>query len=286
MIHVGTCGFAYRDWLGPFYPPKLRSAEMLPFYAARFAAVEIDSSYYGVPERRSIASMDARTPKGFRFSVKAPATVTHRPEPRGRVHEDAARLADALVPLRESGKLACVLAQFPNGFHATIEHEHYLARVVEAFEGIPVVVEFRCREWQSAHALALLREIGAGYCNADMPSYETLLAPSSDATSEIGYVRLHGRNARNWWSGTNVTRYDYEYSAAELMPWCDRIADLEAQSAHTYVFFNNHARGQAARNAQLLDALLEERYGTAAERVLARAPGGVPAQPSLPGMNE
>ncbi len=284
MIYVGTCGFAYRDWVGAFYPPAVRSVEMLPFYATRFSAVEIDSSYYGVPERRSIASMGARTPPAFRFSVKAPATVTRPPETRARVHDDAARLVDALTPLREAGKLACVLAQFPNGFGATQTNEEYVERVVEAFEGIPVVVEFRRREWQSDRTLALLRAIGAGYCNVDMPSYETLLGPSSDATSSVGYVRMHGRNAKTWWTGTNVTRYDYDYSAQELMPWSDRIADLEAQTQQTLVFFNNHARGRAASNAEVLVALLEERYGDAADEVLLRAPGGMPDQPSLPGM--
>lgn len=284
MIYVGTCGYAYRDWVGAFYPPATRSAEMLPFYATRFSAVEIDSSYYGVPERRSVASMDARTPAAFRFSVKAPATVTHPPEVGTRVHDDAVRLMDALVPLRESGKLACVLAQFPNAFGATPANEEYLARVVEAFENVPVVVEFRRHEWQSARALALLREVGAGYCNADMPAYETLLAPSSDATGPIGYVRLHGRNAKTWWTGTNVTRYEYEYTPEELLPWSDRVAEVEAQTQQTFVFFNNHARGRAANNAQMFESLLEERYGDAAEEVLVRAPGGMPDQPSLPGM--
>lgn len=284
MIYVGTCGYAYRDWVGPFYPPTLRPAEMLRFYAERFSAVEVDASYYGVPERRTIASMSARTPPEFRFSFKVPATVTHVPEAGARVHEDAARLMDALAPLRESGKLACVLAQFPNSFAATGKSEAYLRRVVGALDGIAVVVEFRRHEWQSPRTLDMLREIGAGYCNVDMPSYATLLGPSSDSTSSIGYVRLHGRNARNWWTGTNVTRYDYDYTAAELLPWSDRVADLEAQGPQTYVFFNNHARGNAAGNAQLMEALLADRYGETAERVLARAPSRASTQEALPGI--
>lgn len=284
MIYVGTCGYSYKDWLGVFYPQRMRAAEMLPFYARHFPAVEIDSTYYAVPDRRTFASMDARSPKGFLFSVKAPGTVTHPPETRARVHDDAARLVEALGSLRGSGKLACVLAQFPNGFEATQTNEEYLRRVVEAFEGVPVVAEFRRREWQTPRTIALLGEIGAGYCNVDLPSYETLLRPSADAAGPVGYVRFHGRNARMWWKGTNVTRYDYEYSEDELAPWTDRIADVEEQTQTTLVFFNNHARGQAAKNARTLTTMLQHRYGDVAADVVAQARSEAEAQPGLPGL--
>lgn len=259
MIYVGTCGFSYKDWVGEFYPQRFRAGEMLPFYARNFGAVEVDSSYYGVPERRSVATMCERTPPEFLFSFKAPGTVTHVPDSNVRVHDDAARLVEALEPLRESKKLGCVLAQFPNGFAASPSNEEYLRRVVDAFAGTPVVAEFRRREWQAPRTLALLREIGAGYCNVDMPAFSSLLHPSADATSAIGYVRFHGRNAKTWWKGSNVTRYDYEYSEEELVPWCGRIVEIEEQTQRTFVFFNNHARGQAPRNARLLLSMLEGR---------------------------
>ncbi|MHB8433173.1 MAG: DUF72 domain-containing protein [Candidatus Tyrphobacter sp.] len=284
MIYVGTCGFSYRDWIGPFYPERMRPSEMLPFYARRFSAVEIDSSYYGVPERRSVASMSARTPPEFLFSFKAPATVTHPPDARVRVHEDARRLVEALAPMRDSAKLACVLAQFPNGFGASANNEEYVRRVAEAFEDVPLVVEFRRREWHAPRTLFMLRELGAGYCNVDMPAYETLLAPSSEATGPIGYVRFHGRNARMWWKGTNVTRYDYAYTNEELAPWCDRIADVEARTQRTFAFFNNHARGQSARNAATLVGLLQSRYADAAGTTLAHPAPKHPAQQGLPGL--
>ncbi|MGH7737365.1 MAG: DUF72 domain-containing protein [Candidatus Tyrphobacter sp.] len=258
MIYVGTCGFSYKDWLGVFYPQRTKPAEMLPFYARHFGAVEIDSSYYAVPGRRTFASMNARTPAGFRFSVKVPATVTHAPEPTVRVHDDAARLLEALEPLRESGKLACILAQFPNGFAPTQGNREYLRRVVEALAEVPVVVEFRRRAWQTSATLDLLHEIGAGYCNVDMPAHESLLRPSADTTSDLGYVRFHGRNAATWWKGTNVTRYDYLYSNEELAAWADRIADVGMQARQTLVFFNNHARGQATTNARTLASMLRE----------------------------
>jgi uncharacterized protein YecE (DUF72 family) len=113
-----------------------------------------------------------------------------------------------------------------------------------------------------------------------MPRYDSLLTPSSDVTNAVGYVRFHGRNAAQWWTGDNTTRYDYDYSAEELVPWSDRIAEIDERVEHTYAFFNNHARGNAARNAEMFIDLLRERYGDAADEfVPKRTPR--PAQSSL-----
>ncbi len=286
MIYVGTCGFAYKDWIGPFYPGKIKSSEMLPFYARRFRAVEIDSSYYGVPSPASVGSMNARTPGDFRFSFKAPQTVTHAPEAaRLRVHDDAALLVEAVAQLLSDGKLAAILLQFPNGFKPDDGAREYLRKIVDAFTGLPLVAEFRHRDWQTAATFELLRELGVGWCNVDLPHYEALPRPSADATSRTGYVRLHGRNAMKWWVGDNRTRYDYNYQPAELEAWTDRIADIEGQVEQTFVFFNNHANGQAAGNAQLLEQLLEDRYGEAADGEIARPSQiAAPQQDALPGL--
>ncbi|MBV8149132.1 MAG: DUF72 domain-containing protein [Candidatus Eremiobacteraeota bacterium] len=276
---MGTCGFAYKDWVGPFYAPKTKPVEMLVHYARAFRAVEIDSSYYAVPGPRSVASMVARTPPGFRFSFKAPQSVTHPPDSASlNVHADAKRLLESLEPARSAGKLACVLLQFPNAFRPEGNRETYVQRAVESFEGAPVVVEFRNAQWQRPQTLAMLAENGAGYCNVDMPHLEGLLHPSADVTGPVGYVRFHGRNAKTWWRGTNVTRYDYLYSADELEPWADRIAEVEERARETYVFFNNHANGKSARNAEMMQALLEDRYGASADEAVARAEGGLPEQ--------
>jgi uncharacterized protein YecE (DUF72 family) len=258
---------------------------MLSLYAQSFRAVEIDSSYYGVPSPRSVESMAARTPSGFRFSFKAPQTVTHPAEPApGRVHDDAKALVAAVAPAVAAGKLACVLAQFPNAFKPEPDREDYVRRVVDAFDGLPVVVEFRNRQWQRPQTIALLNEIGAGYANVDLPRLEGMLGTSSDVTGALGYVRFHGRNAKTWWKGSNVTRYDYLYSESELVPWADRIAEIQAQSGDTYAFFNNHANGQAPRNAETIVALLDGRYGKRAREFVAHAAGRQRRQPALLGL--
>ena len=261
---------------------------MLAYYAREFGAVEIDSSYYGVPSPQAVASMAARTPRAFRFSFKVPQTVTHAPDVPSRVHDDARAFRDGVEPMRTAGKLACILAQFPHGYKPGAAAETYLRRIAQALDGFPLVFEFRNRLWQQPATMALLQELGVGCCNADMPSLEGLLTPSADVTAGIGYVRFHGRNAGQWWRGSNVTRYDYAYVPAELEPWTDRIADIEARAAQTYVFFNNHANGHAPHDAAMLQSLLSVRYGSRASGVLAcAAHDGFhdgPQQTALPGI--
>jgi uncharacterized protein YecE (DUF72 family) len=281
MIYVGTCGYAYKDWLGPFYPSTTRQGEMLSYYARCFRAVEIDASYYGVLQPATIARMNANTPPDFRFCFKAPQTVTHAPDITVKhVHDDASAFVESVMPIVEAKKFGCALMQFPNSFKKTEKAQAYLLRVIDALQPLRLVAEFRNREWQTPQTYALLCEIDVGWCNVDMPRYETLLHAGSDVTCNVGYVRFHGRNAAQWWTGDNTTRYDYDYKAEELEPWTDRIAEIDEQVEATYAFFNNHARGNAARNAEMFVDMLRERYGTLADAVMPKnAPR--PSQASL-----
>ena len=262
MIYVGTCGFSYKDWLGTFYPATTRQNEMLPFYAGHFSAVEIDSSFYGVPSEQTIARLIAATPPTFRFCFKVPQTVTHGAHHAG-VHPDAKLFAQRIAPVDDAGKLGAALLQFPNGFKPNEDTKRYIRRCAEELEPLPLVAEFRNREWQTWETHEMLSHMYVGWCNADMPSYDTLLHPSSDVTGVAGYIRFHGRNAKQWWTGDNTTRYDYDYTQQELEPWINRIAEIDERIETTYAFFNNHARGNAARNAETLLEMLEERYGEA-----------------------
>ena len=141
---------------------------------------------------------------------------------------------------------------------------------MESLRPLRLVAEFRNREWQTPRTHQLLCDLGVGWCNVDMPQYETLLRASSDVTCAIGYVRFHGRNAAQWWTGDNTSRYDYDYTNEELVPWTDRIAEMDERVEETYAFFNNHARGNAARNAEVFVDLLRERYGDAADDFVAK----------------
>lgn len=259
-VYVGTCGYSYADWKGPFYPEKIKANEMLPYYARHFGAVEIDATYYRVLPATTFESMLARTPDDFRFAVKVPGSVTHATAP-GSVHPDALAWRESIEPLVRARRFACALLQFPNAFKPGGASEEYLRRLAESFGSIPLVVEFRNREWQTDATLRLLRELHAGWTNVDEPQFRTLLRPGADVTSSVAYVRFHGRNYERWWSGDNATRYDYLYTPEELGPWTDRIADLAAHPdvREVYAYFNNHRRGNAARNAELFEGMLREK---------------------------
>jgi uncharacterized protein YecE (DUF72 family) len=233
---------------------------MLPYYARHFPAVEIDATYYRVLPPKTFASMAERTPPGFRFSVKLPGTVTHASGATA-VHPDAAAWREGVEPLVAAGKFGCGLLQFPNSFRPRPQNEEYLRVLTGALAGIPLVVEFRNREWQRDETIQLLRELGVGWTNVDQPQFRTLLRPSADVTSSVAYVRFHGRNYEQWWSGDNSTRYEYLYTPEELAPWTDRIADLAANPdvKEVYAYFNNHRRGNAPRNAEQLEAMLREK---------------------------
>jgi uncharacterized protein YecE (DUF72 family) len=257
-VLVGTCGFSYKDWIGPFYPERIKPAAMLPFYAERFPAVEIDSSYYGIPTAKTFASMTARTPADFRFAVKLPGTLTHLPvEENAAVSDDARVFRENLQPMFESGKLAAVLMQFPNAFKPGARTEAYARALRGALPDLPLVAEFRNREWQRSQTLALLAELAIAWCNVDEPQFEGLLRPSSDVVGELGYVRFHGRNYEKWWRHERQEeRYDYLYTPEELVPWTERVAEMASQTRQTLAFFNNHRFGQAAKNAGMLAKML------------------------------
>jgi uncharacterized protein YecE (DUF72 family) len=263
IVSVGTCGFSYKDWIGGFYPAGVKPAAMLGLYAKKFPVVEIDSSYYGVPTESTVELWARRTPPGFRFTAKLPAAGTHPPSAAlGVLHDDVRAFHLNLAPLVREKKLACALMQFPNSFRPSAETERHLRMLCEALDGLTLVAEFRHREWQTNDTLELLRSLGVGLVAVDEPELDTLVRPSTDVTGNIAYVRFHGRNARQWWKGDNVSRYDYDYTADELGPWADRLVDMASNPQVTEVlaFFNNHRRGQAARNAEMFVQMLAERF--------------------------
>jgi uncharacterized protein YecE (DUF72 family) len=274
-IAVGTCGFSYRDWVGPVYPAGTKSAAMLELYAQRFPIVEIDSTYYGVPPASTFASMARRTPAAFRFTAKLPGTGTHVPvEVAGAVHADVAAFRASLDPLVSAGKFAAALMQFPTSFRPSDATRDHLIALRRALPDLPLVAEFRNREWQTSETLDLLDELRVGFVNVDQPQFRTMMRPSSDVTSDIAYIRFHGRNYQQWWKGDNTTRFDYLYPAEELEPWVARLIDIAAapRVREVLTFFNNHRRGQAARNAEMFEAMVATRF----------PPGTVLRTPSKP----
>lgn len=254
-ILTGTSGYSFADWVGPFYPPGMRSGDFLRYYAEHFPVVEVNATYYRIPTRDTFGRMERKTPPGFRFVVKLHQSMTHE----GRADAATCReLLDAIAPLREAGKLDGLLAQFPWGFRRTPENESHLASLRERFGGDPLFVEFRHDSWAADDLATFLEARGLGYCAVDEPALDHLMPPIALRTAPDAYVRFHGRNARNWWGSGGGDRYDWDYSAGELREWLDRIQALAASARRTYLFFNNCHAGQAARSAKLMQELLRQ----------------------------
>ncbi|MBI3945943.1 MAG: DUF72 domain-containing protein [Armatimonadetes bacterium] len=254
-IHVGTSGYSYQDWRGHFYPEGLPEREMLAFYSRHFETVEINTTYYRMPDAGMLSRMRQKVPPEFRFVVKAGKELTH--EIGGEADALFARFVSALAPLRDAGQLGCVLAQFPWSFRNSAPNRAYVAALADRMQGTATVVEFRNREWVRDETFDLLRAAGLGYCCVDEPRLKGLMPPLAVATSSVGYFRFHGRNAQKWWRHEEAwERYDYLYSETELREWVPRIHDVARQTQETYAFFNNHYQGQAGRNARMLMQLL------------------------------
>ena len=254
-VLIGTSGFSYKDWVGPVYPKGLPKSEWLPFYANQFPTCELNFSYYRIPPARTLEQMAAKVPEGFLFTVKAYKGITHeREEPEPQMEQFAA----ALAPLIEAEKFACVLAQFPYSFHANQANREYIKRVREGFEGLPVVVEFRSRDWISERTFDELRALDLGFCCVDQPRFKNLVPPVAVVTGPVAYVRFHGRNRAKWWQHDEAwERYDYTYSDEELVEWVDKIRQLDEKAPLTLVYMNNHWQGQAVGTAKQLEMLMK-----------------------------
>lgn len=265
MIKIGTSGFSFPDWKGVVYPPGLPEKEMLPFYEKElgFKALEVNFTYYTLPSQKSFTAMTKKTSKDFEFVVKSFRGMTHeiRDQESGEISENREifkKFKYSLLPLKEEGKLACVLAQFPYGFFPNPANLNYLKRFKEEMEEIPLVFEFRNRIWLREETFRFLERNGIGFCVVDEPKLPKLMPYLPRATSEIGYFRFHGRNP-NWFNVPTSVRYDYLYSEKELREFIPDIQEISQKTAKTLVFFNNCHAGSAAKNAvQLAKLLLQE----------------------------
>ena len=252
-IHVGTSGYSFADWVGPFYPPGTKSGDFLHHYATQFACVEVNSTYYRIPNPRVLELMERKTPDGFRFIVKLNQAMTHAPTFDDALVRD---FRAVLQPLKDAGKYYGLLAQFPWGFKRTDANKAHLERLRERLPGEPLWAEFRHDSWMHPKLPQWLRERAIGYCAVDEPALPGLVPPVTHVTTDGAYIRLHGRNEQTWWGRGGGDRYDYDYSERELVEWVGRVAEMANKAKQTYLFFNNCHAGQAARNAKLMEELL------------------------------
>lgn len=268
-ILVGTC-----NWLDheDFYPAELRGSrqkERLSFYARYFPLVEIDSSFYGIPQPGAVAGWVARTPDDFRFNIKAYRSLTlHEREggtPRQPTPEEEREFLAALMPLRESGKLGAVHYQFPPWFTATPAARDQLVRVRERHPEDIVAIEFRHRSWFDGERLAeteeLLRELDSTLVGVDAPQLGSGTAPRHLAITSprLALVRFHGRNYQTWYAHTKTTaeRFDYLYPPSELAHWVPAIRAAADRGVPVHLLMNNNRSNYAVVNGFDMAHLLE-----------------------------
>jgi len=294
-VVVGTCSWTDKTMIERWYPKEVRTPEQrLRYYAARYDTVEVDSTFYGIPRSEYAENWALRTPPEFVFHVKAYGLMTghsvderslhpdirdfdYELTPTGRVRNPEPRMVEAafevflaeLEPLREAGKLGGVLMQYPPWFTAEdAEHRRRNLDTIERgaalLEGLPMLVEFRHRSWVGERmlpkTLRFLEDRKLSYVAVDEPQIEggTTMPPVVAATSPVGYVRLHGRNAGMWHARTAsaADRFDYLYTPDELREWDDPVHHLADETERTYVMFNNCKYDYAPRNAREMAEIL------------------------------
>jgi uncharacterized protein YecE (DUF72 family) len=229
--------------------------EWLRFYAHEFNALELNSTYYAIPKTSIIEGLIAKTGEGFSFAIKANQEMTHIREPKNDVFSG---FLEMLRPFIDTGKLGCILAQFPYSFHLNRQNQDYIEFFREKTGALPTIIEFRNIQWIKPEIFEWLRSLNLGYCCVDEPKLPRLIPPVAEVTSNIAYMRFHGRNAAKWWQHEHAyERYDYTYSREELADWLPKINRLNNQAEKTFIFANNHWKGQSVNTIRQLRLMVD-----------------------------
>jgi uncharacterized protein YecE (DUF72 family) len=272
MLRIGTSGWNYPagrgTWNGIFYPdPRDRPAgfDELRYYAERFNTVEINSTFYGQPRASASLGWVKRTPPGFEFAVKLYQKFTHPNLVRDKTAispADVDAFKAGIEPLAAGNRLGPLLAQFPASFKDSPDARDYLDWLLGTFADYDVAVELRHRSWSDdAPAIFdLLDAHGAAWTQIDEPKFRfSIRQDLMPNVKGFYYLRLHGRNAEQWWEHErSEDRYNYLYSEEELAPFAHAVTTARALVKKQYVYMNNHFAAQAVADAAVLRHLLDE----------------------------
>jgi uncharacterized protein YecE (DUF72 family) len=237
-VRLGCSGWMYDDWRGRLYPEREPKRRWLEIYAEHFDTVEVNNTFYRLPNRTAVEEWVRRTPTGFEFAVKASRYLTHIKR-LADTADGLARFYERIEPLVESRRLGPVLWQLPENFH---RDDHRLVRWLESLPDGRHAIEFRHQSWFVPAVMRSLRARQVALVLGDHPERPF---QASDATAPWRYIRFHyGARGR---AGN--------YSAAELATWARRIAQWR-QRTEIYAYFNNDWQGFAPANAELLRSRL------------------------------
>jgi len=270
-IHIGLAGWGDHDEL---YPSGIKPGGKLAEYAKHFPVVEVDSTFYAIQPKERFAQWVRDTPDSLQFVVKAFGGMTGHtrgPQPAGEeLNRMFGAFREMLEPVTEAGRLRAALFQYPPWFHCSAENVQKLREAKMLMGNIPCALEFRHESWFSAEygdkTIAFMERERWIHSICDEPQAGAGSIPTVLKTTDKGVtiVRFHGRNVQGWNQGSapnwREVRYLYRYSEAELSEWADKLRQLEQESEHICVIFNNNSGGDAAQNAkQMMDMLSQLR---------------------------
>lgn len=254
-ILIGTSGFYYEDWKEVFYPKEVPKKDYLSYYSRHFNVIELNYTYYKLPSSSQSSQMLAKAEGRLTFVIKAHRQMTHEISHKS-IREIVPRYIEGILPFAEAERLGGLLLQFPQSFHYNTENRVYLKSLIDTLSSFPLFVEFRRKDWLKDSVYKTLHELGTGFVCVDEPALPSLIPPLNISTSNIGYVRFHGRNKKNWYNTDSTSRYDYLYSEEELMERLPGIRKMAEGTEKLFAFFNNHAKAQAIDNAGMLINML------------------------------
>jgi len=236
-IRIGTSGWHYDHWKGPFYPEDIASADLLQYYAKRFKTVEVNNTFYQLPDKDTLCAWRTTAHPRFVFAVKASRYITHMK----KLKDPGKTLPSFLARVDHLGDtLGPILFQLPPRWR---RNEERLAQFLDALpEDRACAFEFRDRSWYSPGVYRLLREHGAAFCIYHLAGHQSPV----EATAQFVYIRLHGPGAA----------YEGSYSDEALARWADRMSGWAQEGLDIYCYFDNDQSGYAPRDAFRLQSLL------------------------------
>jgi len=246
-VLVGTSGWGYDEWIGPFYPKGLASKDFLAYYSEIFYTNEINTTFYNIPSKWVVENWAKCTPSDFVFSAKLPKAITHENKLEiDIISEDLIYFLDVMNPLIEARKLIAFLVQLPPSFKKN-DHFNNLKEFIDNWpsdrekEAYNLVIEFRHKSWMSEEVFNYLKNKNLTYCAV----IEPVLPPRMDITnSKFAYIRFHGYGKKPW--------FDYFFNEEEIKKWAIPIRKVIQNSEKVGIYFNNHFSGYAAKNSLMM----------------------------------
>ena len=246
-VLIGTSGWGYDEWVGPFYPKSLINKDFLLYYAKIFYTNEINTTFYNIPSKWVVENWIKRTPSDFLFSAKIPKTITHDNKlDIDKCMDDLDYFLEAMKPLINSKKLLAFLIQLPPSFQKK-EHFNNLKEFLANWpsdrekEGYELVIEFRHKSWMDDETFTYLRKNTISYCAV----VEPLLPPRMDITNQnLAYIRFHGYGKKIW--------FDYFFKEEEIKKWAIPVRNVIENANRIGIYFNNHFSGYAAKNSLMM----------------------------------